>query len=364
MIPKIIHMKNIAIIIFDITKRAGTQRAICNLANLLTESKKYSISIISIHSVTGEAAYNIDNGIFLYHLNLSKYKNKISRLKLYRILIKKIKQICYEEKIDIIIGTTHAINSILFFLGKKVKTIACEHLNYMSTPPSSRIIRRVTYPSLDAVVVLTLSDAQHYSFHKNVKVIPNSLSFLPEKQSELKNKVILAVGRLTYQKGFDLLIEAVSLIRNECTKEGWNIKIIGSGEDEAKLIDKIKSLQLDNLIKICQPTTKILEEYLQASIYVMSSRNEGLPMVLIEAQSCGLPIVSFDCPEGPAEIVHHNEDGLLVENGNIDKLSKALLELMYNQEKRIQFGEKAIQSSGKYKPENIFVLWDNLLSSL
>jgi len=354
----------IAIVIYDVTLHAGTERAVCNLSNLLAGSQKYVISIVSIYSNSGKAGFQVNDNVSIYHLGLPQYNNKITRLWLYKLLIKKIKQICDDENIDIIIGTTHAINSILFFLKKKVRTVACEHLNYMSAPLSSKVIRRVAYPFLDAVVVLTLSDARNYSFNKNVKIIPNSLSFLPEKQSELTNKVILAVGRLTYQKGFDLLIDAISLIKNECESEGWNIKIIGSGEDEDKLIDKIKTRQLDKLIKICQPTTAIIEEYLYASIYVLSSRYEGLPMVLIEAQSCGLPIVSFDCPEGPCEIVHHGEDGYLVVNGNSDKLSKALLDLIINQEKRIQFGKKAIQNSSKYKPENIFILWDDLLDNL
>jgi glycosyltransferase involved in cell wall biosynthesis len=313
-------------------------------------------------SDSGEAAYNINNDIQIYHLGLSQCNNRIARLQLYRSLIKNINKICKEKSIDIVVGTTHGINSILFFLRGKVKTIACEHLNYMAAPLASRILRKMTYPFLDAVVVLTASDAKHYSFHKNIKIIPNSLSFLTEKKSELTNKVVLAVGRLTYQKGFDLLISAISLIKSECN--GWEVKIIGSGEDEDKLREQIKILHLGDIIRICPPTNAIIQEYLEASIFVLSSRYEGLPMVMIEAQSCGLPIVSFDCTEGPAEIVHHNEDGLLVENGDIEGLSKALLDLMQDQERRIRFGEKAIQSANTYKSENVFRLWDSLFSNL
>jgi len=363
MVKKLI-MKKISIVIFDITKRAGTERAVCNLANLLVNSSKYAVSIISIYSISGSAAFEINSNISIHHLGLPQYNNKITRLRLYRLLIIKIKQICKGEKINTIVGTTHAINVILFFLRTKVKTVACEHMNFMSAQISSRIIRRILYPYLDAVVVLTLSDAKNYSFHRNVKIIPNSLSFLPEKKSELTNKIILSVGRLTYQKGFDLLIDAISLIKNECKKEGWIIRIIGSGEDEDKLRDKVKALQLDNLVNMCQSTDAILDEYLQASIYVLSSRYEGFGLVLIEAQSCGLPIVSFACPSGPDEIVHHNEDGILVENGNIEKLSKAILEFMFDQKKRRQYGDKALQNVERYKPENVFALWDNFLNTV
>jgi glycosyltransferase involved in cell wall biosynthesis len=354
-------MKQIAIIILDITKRAGTERAVCNLSNLLTESQKYSVFIISIHSISGEAAYNINDNIQIYHLGLPEYNNKIIRLQLYRKVIHHLKIICKKEKIDIIIGTSHGINSLLFLLEKKVKTIACEHLNYMSTPLCSRIIRRITYLFLDVIVVLTISDAKNYLFHKKVKIVPNSLSFIPNKQSVLNNKIILSVGRLSYEKGFDLLIQAISLIRNEC--DGWKVKIIGSGEDEDKLRKQIEKLNLDNLIKIYPQSNNIIQEYLNGSIFVLSSRYEGFGLVLIEAQSCGLPTISFDCL-GPHEIIHHNEDGLLVENGNIYKLSTAILYLIQNKEKRIQFSKRAVVNVQKYRPENIFRLWDSLLSTL
>jgi len=355
-------MKNIAIVLFDITKRTGTERAVCNLANLLAKSQKYTVSIISIYSSYGGAAYDINKDISLYHCRLTPFGNRITRLWMYRLLIKNIKQICKKNNIDIILGTTHGINIMLFFIRKKATTIACEHLNYMAAPKSARILRRVTYPFLKVIVTLTLSDVRHYSFHKNVKVIPNSLSFVSNKQAELINKEILAVGRLTNQKGFDLLINAISLIKDDFN--GWKVNIIGSGEDEDKLKKQIEKLNLQNIIRIYPPTKNIELEYQKASIYVMSSRYEGLPMVLIEAQTCGLPIVSFDCPEGPSEVIHNNDDGFLVENGNIENLSKAILELMCNQEKRIQFGKKALENSNKYKPESIFTLWDNLFNTL
>jgi len=355
-------MKRLAIIIFDITKQAGTERAVCNLSNLLVESKKYAVSIISLNSTYGKAAFDINGEICIYHLGLPECKNKISRLKNYKLMIRKVDQICNENKIDIIIGTSHAINTLFFLLRKKVRTIGCEHLNYMASPISSRILRKIIYPYLDAIVLLTKNDASHYSFCKNTVIIPNSLSFIQDKRSELTNKVILAIGRLTYQKGFDLLIDAIALIKNECS--GWEVRIIGTGEDIDKLERKIRNDKLESIIKIYPPTKNIIQEYQQASIYLMSSRYEGFALVLIEAQACGLPIISFDCPEGPSDIITNNENGFLIDNGNICKMSKALLDLMNNKEKRIKFGENAIINSEKYRSEKIFVLWNDLLGNL
>lgn len=353
-------MRKIAIVIFDITLRSGTERAVCNLANLLAE--RFAVSIISIHSVSGNAAYDMNSDIQLFHLGIPQSKNKIARLLPYYRVIKSIDRICREQNIDIVLGTTHAINSLLVFFRKKVKTVACEHLAYMAAPWSSRILRRILYPFLDAVVVLTSSDAKHYMFHKNVRIIPNSLPFLPDKYSDLTNKEILAVGRLTYQKGFDLLIDAISLIKNKC--DGWRVKIVGSGEDENKLKKQIETLNLENIVRIYPSTNAIMQEYLSASIFVLSSRYEGFGLVLIEAQACGLPTVSFNCPEGPSEIVHHNEDGLLVENGNVEKMSEAILELIVDSNKRIQFGKKALQNIDRYKPNNVADQWNGLFSTL
>ena len=355
-------MKKIAILVFDITQLAGTERAVCNLANSLVESQKYSVSIISMNSIHGTPRYIINSSVQLYNLGIPESKNIITRLKLYKLLIKKVDEFCQKEGIKIVIGTGHGLNILLFFLRKRVKIIACEHMSYMDAPLISKILRRVVYPCLDAVVTLTSADGKNYSFHRNLKIIPNSLPFLPEKHSDLTNKVILAIGNLTPTKGFDLLINAISLIKNECN--GWVIKIIGAGEDEKKLRLQIDVLKLNELVKIYPPTNAIEQEYLQSSIFVLSSRLEGFGLVLIEAQSCGLPIVSFDCPSGPGEIVSHNENGILVKNGDIKQLSMALLELIQDSKKRNSFGKKALQSIDRYKSEKVFILWDLLLEQL
>jgi len=355
-------MKNIAIVIYNITLRAGTERAVCNLANMLSQSGKYKPYIISLNSNSGEAAYKIGNDIRLFHLNLPLYKYKIKRLKLYYSMIIKIRDICSKENINIVIGTSFGINISLFFLNEVIKVVACEHMNYMATSISSRILRKIIYRYLNAVIVLTVSDSKHYSYLKNLFIIPNSISFEIKEHSNLSNKVILAIGRLTYQKGFDLLINAISLIKDSLN--GWEVKIIGSGEDKKYLINQIKYLELEKIIKLYPPTENIIQEYLNAGFFVLSSRFEGFPFVMIEAHSCGLPVISFNCPEGPSEFINHNIDGIIVENGNVKELSNAILNILKNEEKIKLFGHNAIKNSEKYKPENIFLMWDDLLSNI
>jgi glycosyltransferase involved in cell wall biosynthesis len=356
-------MKNIAIIISDITKSAGTERAVCNLTNLLVQSGNYTPIIISLCSKDGFPKYTLQSGIIIHHFNFAGYKKKIIWIFEYILLLKKIKTFCVHKNIDILLGTNHGMNiGICLLSSYKLKTVVCEHMNYSAAPMLSRFIRRLTYPLCNAIVVLTTSDSKHYSFHKNIKIIPNSLSFISEKRANLNNKRILAVGRLTYQKGFDRLIDAISLIREQC--EGWEIKIIGSGEDEPALKKQIGDLELNHLINIYPATTEILYEYINASILVVSSHWEGFSMVLIEAKSCGLPAVSFNCPEGPSEIIKHDEDGLLVENGNTKDLSKAIASLISDPQKRFVFGMNALKNIDRYKPEYVFHLWNNLFESL
>jgi glycosyltransferase involved in cell wall biosynthesis len=349
----------IGIVVHNITNFAGIERAVCNLVNLLTG---FDPIIISIQSDSGIPKYQLKENIPIYHLNIKQENTKIKKVFGYFRTIREIRQIDADENFDSMIGTGHDINVLLTFVRKNLKIIGCEHFGYGAVSLLSRTLRKIFYRRLETIVVLTIEDAEYYVFHKNVRVIPNALSFMPEQRSNLDAKRILVIGRLSYQKGFDMLISAIFLIKEQCI--GWEVKIIGGGEDEEPLKKQICDLGIDNIITIHPPNNKILDEYLNASIFVLSSRFEGLPMVLIEAQGCGLPAVSFNCPTGPGEIIEHNKNGLLVEPGNIKQLSKSIAELIVNTEERKAFGANALKSSERYRPEKIFLLWNELLNSI
>ena len=357
-------MNNIAIIIGNISNHAGTERAVTNLANLLVKSNKYNISIISMYSKNGDKCYyDINKSIIIHHLNLSN-KNKIARLLNYLIFLRKVNRIINFNNIECIIGTTHAINSLISNYRKKVKTIGCEHMSYNACPPISRHIRKILYKKLDSVVVLTNADAKHYSFIQKDKlyVIPNSVSFECDYSSTLENKRMIAVGRLTYQKGYDILINIAKQIKNECPE--WTIDIFGDGEDKENLLKLISENELNNYIHIKNPTQNIQNELLNSSLYLMTSRFEGLPMVLIEAQVCGLPIVSFNCPEGPADVVSDNANGYLVTMNNRDEYANKVIALCKNINLRKEFGRIAKESAKKYSTERIYEKWVELFNSL
>ena len=168
----------------------------------------------------------------------------------------------------------------------------------------------------------------------------------------------MAIGRLTAQKGFDKLLDIWKKIEEKDSE--WELYIIGSGEDREKLLSQKESLNLKRVIFI-ENTKNIKEYYKKASIYLMTSRFEGLPMTLIEAQSFGLPIISYDIKTGPKDIVNDSEDGYLIENDDKEKFADKFLELSQDREKIQKFSQKAYENSKRFKLDSIIEKWKEVL---
>jgi glycosyltransferase involved in cell wall biosynthesis len=307
--------------------------------------------------------YGLDSGVRLTHLKIKSSACLTKRIFSYFGLVKKIAKICNKDDVDIILGTSIPINIMLAFVKKeKLIRIAWGHSNYGYATFYTSAVRRITYPKLDAIVLLTPKDAENYSFCKNTKVIPNPMPFIPKKISALENKIIISAGRLHKDKGFDLLIEAVYSAKDKFG--GWIFKIFGEGEERENLLKRIEEKDLSKIIEICPKTDNIEREYCNASIYVLPSREESFALVLAEAKSCGLPVVSFDCPNGPAYIVRDGIDGILVENGNTEALAQAALKLIENPQLRKQYGQEAVKDLDRFSPEVIFEKWDQLFKEI
>lgn len=347
-------MAVISIIIGDISKGNGTERAVTNLANSLCTYGDYKVNILSCSSKTLDVLYfELHSSIRTYNLNISLGK-KINYFKLQS----EIRKVCIETQTNFLLGTTHALNSIMVGIKiKGMKKIACEHMNYAADPIYSRIARRYAYPKLDAVVLLTENDRKNYMFCKNTYVIPNSVPQMTES-STCENKILLAIGRYTKQKGFDMLVNAFALVHKQMPD--WKVRIIGQGEDEGLLKKLIKDNDLQDKIELIPPKKNIKDEYLQAGMYVLSSRWEGFVLVLIEAKSAGLPSVSFDCPEGPADILRDGTDGFLVEPENIEEFGSRILQLASDEKLRKEFGHAAKEDIKRLSPEKVFYEWDRL----
>ena len=215
---------------------------------------------------------------------------------------------------------------------------------------------------LNRFVVLTEEDKDAWPELKNISFIPDPLSFLPTKYSELMERRVIAVGRYVYQKGFDMLLQAWSKI--DKLYPDWQLAIFGDG-DRTPYEKQMKTFGVD--AKRCHlngPTPNIQQEYVNSSIFVFSSRFEGFGMVLVEAMACGLPVVSFDCPCGPKDIVRDGEDGLLVENGNIDLLASSLSRLMNDETLRQSMSKAGLKNVQRFNIEQIAEQWRLLFESL
>ncbi len=354
-------MQKISIILTDITKRAGTERAVVNLANILC-GLKYEVYIFSTDSISGCAQYELNPNVKIFHFALKiAAAQGFSKILEYKKLKEKIIETVKKENIDCVVGTYSFFNALITKI-PDVKTIGCEHFNYFSASKLHRLVRRIFYPKLNAVVVLTERDKAHYSFLKNCFVIPNSLSFESTVKDNWSEKVVLSIGRYTKQKGFDFLIKASAKLKKDFPD--WKFKIVGSGEDETLLKNLIAEYQLEDYVNLLPPTKNVVDLYKSASIYCMSSRWEGFPMVLLEARECGLCCVSFDCPEGPAEQITDGVDGFLCERENADDLAEKLKIVMGNESLREEFGKKAYENNQCFSTESIAEKWKNLLEGI
>ena len=213
----------------------------------------------------------------------------------------------------------------------------------------------------DRFVVLTKQDQDAWRM-SNVAVIPNARTFKPGPLPDYAEKRVVAVGRLSAQKGYDRLVEIWRRVAAQCPD--WMLEIYGGGPDLDKLNQQIADCSLQNRVRIHQPTSDIKSVYMQSSILVLTSRYEGLPMVLLEAQASGLPVVAYDCQCGPRDIIENRQSGFLVPQNDVVTFSECLITLMESQKLREKFGKRARIASENYSEENVMQQWVDLFVQL
>jgi glycosyltransferase involved in cell wall biosynthesis len=268
----------------------------------------------------------------------------------------------------VLIGTRPSLNLLAAEISRPgLITIGQDHMNLASYRGGlSEEIRR-RYGRLTALAVLTsaaLADYRHALAGTPVRIerIPNAIPDIGGGLAAGDDKVIIAAGRLSGQKGFDLLIRAYETVARE--HPDWVLRIYGSGNAYDELKGMIGERGLDDHVVLRPRTPKLGEELAKASVYVLSSRFEGMPMVIIEAMSKGLAVVAFDCPQGPAELIGHRDDGLLVPAEDVEGLTAALLEVIGDEPLRHRLGRRARQSARAYDLEVVGARWVALLAEL
>jgi len=376
---------NIIYILKSFAQLAGTERVVADKINYLAK-KGYNITLITYEQGAHPLAYPLHSTVrhidldtrFFTLYKYSLFTRLLHYCKLKRVFRKRLQKIVNEQKPDYIITTTYSLKVAKDILCVKgdAKTIMESHISHDSVIrhydfkkySTSRIIFKFydkcntqTIKAFDYFVSLTKEDASQWRTSGiKAKVIPNPVTEYPKAIDVKKtcHNRIIAVGRLNHQKGFNKLIDAFSLISDKHPQ--WRIDIFGQGELEGELNNQIVNNNLQDRIRIHQPTKDIYKEYLQSDFYVLSSNFEGFGLVLIEAMSCGLPVVSFDCPYGPNEIISDKKDGFLVQNGNINQLSEKMEWLMTHDIERTEMGIQARISAKRYEIGQIMSIWETL----
>lgn len=266
------------------------------------------------------------------------------------------------------------IRSIIALWGSARHLVVTEHddVDGLLVSKPALILKRLLYPAASQIVCVSAGVAQGISWlsPSRVKIIYNPVrlpesharngSLSPSRAEAIYH--IVAMGRLEHQKGFDLLIEAFARIAD--ANPQWQLTILGEGKMRGELERLVESKRLVGRVHLPGFEREPFSVFAAAQLFVLSSRWEPFGLALAEAMACGLPVISFDCPWGPAEIIDHDHDGVLVEAENVVHMARAMAELMHNPARRSLLGERAAQSVRRFDIERVIASWEQLFRSL
>lgn len=356
----------------------GIEKQTITFANEL--SKKYEVEIISAYSMKLEPAYEVNENIRIKYLiddapNRNEFKEAVQKrniIKIFKEGLKAIKILYLKNYLmikeikklncDFVFSTRiEYANMLSKYAPKGIITMTEEHLHDDSDKYIKKI--RKSFKNLDYLITIGKGSTENYSKwlsqNKKIKIveIPNILENVSEMSSNLDTNNIVSVGRLHPVKDFGTLIKVFDIVQKEI--KDAKLTIVGGGDELNNLENLINKLGLKDKITITGMVNKEkVEEYmLNSSVYVMTSLTECFPMVLLEASSVGLPLISFDIPVGPKAIIENAENGYLIENRNIEKMAKKIVEVLNDKENLRRLGKNAKESSYKFLPENVMEKW-------
>ena len=368
-----------------LTTKGGTDRVLSSKANWLSEHG-YDVLIVTDSQMGRKPAFHLYPKVRLHDLAIDFGKeyehNFLMRTVVYYKLMylyqKKLEALIRIERPDVIISTLGRDISFLLKIKGNSKCIGEAHttkyyirnfhllerknifLKYLTKYFRWRMSSNIA--KLDALIVLAEEHRVDWNVNIPIYVIPNSLSFSPREASKLMNKQIIMVGRYNDAKGFDYLIPAWEIVHKQ--HPDWILNVYGSGELHDQVVEWIQEKSLEDSMILHEPTDDIMDKYLESSICVLSSRYEGFSLVIMEAMACGVPVVSFDCPHGPRNIIKHGEDGLLVEYLNPQSLADGLCQLIENEELRKRLGSNARNNILRFSQDIIMGQWDALFHKI
>ncbi|MCM1021754.1 MAG: glycosyltransferase family 4 protein [Muribaculum sp.] len=349
----------------DITKIGGIERVTSILCSELYQG--YEIDIVSIFKGRDKTAYPFPKEIEIRYLTKKKhgikphsFKRTINLLKTLTIVRRYFKKNNY----DLVIAQSFPPAFAMFISGfNKNKIIVCEHVYAWYYNKIIQNIRKYIYNQLRALIVLTSKDKlffKSYGLKTDIFVIPNPADIdTPSNIIKREPYRLIAAGRLEYQKGFDNLIRSFCEVHK--LHPEWVLDIYGKGSLKDELQNLIDSQHLSESVKLRGITDSLNVEFCKSQIYVLSSHFEGFPMVLIEALSCGLPCIAYDCPNGPSDIIT-SDNGILVPDQDEKALTEAIIKLIEDENLRNLMQSHAKSSVQRFEKHNIALMWEKLIN--
>lgn len=343
----------------------GAARVMTSMANYWAEIG-HSIAIVSFESASAVSYYPLSSKVrvvFATRILDSINSDTLNNVSHFWRLRKTIKSLTPDVVVSFI-DTTN-VRVLLALAGSGIPVIVSERIDPARHELgwAARRLRDISYRLADAVVVQSCRAAKYFpqTIQARISIIENPVE--PQRGSPSKHATrILAAGRLCHQKGFDLLLKAFALIANRFPD--WSVRICGEGPERNKLEQQVKALQLEDRVELPGTTTDMQAAYAAAGLFVLSSRYEGFPNVLCEAMASGLPTISFDCPSGPAEIVRHGHDGLLVPPQDVEALAAAIARYIEAPEERKAHGLAARAVSDRYSFSSIMFKWQDVIGRI
>lgn len=362
----------------------GMERVLFNKISYLVGKKGWEVLVVTTDQHSRPPFYPFPESVKLVDLGVNYsedndknvFRKSLGYLRRKKQHKQRLTEFLLRERADIVISLYPSESSFIpdikdgskkvlelhfckFFRLQYGRTGLIGLIDKIRTLQDERIVKK-----FDRFVVLTEEDKGNWGGLANIVTIPNASLTMFNRFSDLSFKRVIAVGRLDYQKGFDRLIKAWDLVSKTGRFPEWRLDIFGQGEWKGMLQSMIDERHLQSTIKLNAPTNNIGKEYAESSLIVMTSNYEGFGMVLVEAMSCGVPAVAFDCQCGPRDIVSHMERGMVVRNGDIEGLAEAMMTLMGNDELRRRMGENAKKVVEIYSEDRVMGLWVNLFEEI
>lgn len=357
-------MKNICFTIRNIDCGGGTERVGLRLANALVE-RGYNVHMVSYDAKENRPFFPCDERLRLWCILDNIFHRRFRWHFWYGAY--RFRKYLKRNKIDVVIDidTFNALWTAPAVKGLPVKWISWDHFNYSYCAGKlRRKALKLVHDHADALVLISKADRETYLHETDFKAdflkqIYNPLSF--EVNSPIdhsKQKKVLAMGRIAPQKGFDLLLQSWRIIEQQVND--WQLEIVCGYGDYTALEQEARDMGLHN-VTCTGPTKDVQGKMSSAAIFALSSRFEGFGLVITEANTCSVPVVSYDCPCGPNEIITDGYDGLLVEPENVEQFAEKLLFLMRDGKQRTRMGYNAYQSAHRFSMDTIMPQWIDLI---